>query len=47
MINLYNFEKCLKLGWLKKCDTDQSKGWFKIFETTIEDINKLYRVGTK
>ena len=47
MINLYNFEKSLKLGWLKKLNTDQSKGWFKILETTIADINKLYRVGTK
>ena len=47
MINLYNFEKSRKLGWLKKLNTDQSKDWFKILETTIPDINKLYRVGLK
>ena len=47
MINLYNFEKSRKLGWLKKLNTDQSKVWFKILETTIPDINKLYRVGIK
>ena len=37
MINLYNFVKSLQLGWLKKLNTDQSKGWFKILETTIAE----------
>ena len=47
MINLYNFEKSLKLSWLKELHTNSSKGWYKVLEATVGDLQKLYKVGTK
>ena len=47
MINVCNFEKSLKLSWLKRLGTDSSKAWYKVLETTVRDVNKLYVLGTK
>ena len=47
MMNVFNFEKSLKLSWLKRLGTDSSKAWYKVLETTVRDVNKLYSLGTK
>ena len=49
MINtcIYNFEKSLKLSWLKELHTNSSKKWYRVLKATVGDLQKLYLLGTK
>ena len=40
-------KKCLKFSWLKCLSNDSSKASYKVLETTVRDVNKLYVLGTK
>ena len=45
MINIYNFEKSLKLCWMKKLLLNKTKGWTQILSATLGGLNKLYFTG--
>ena len=44
MINLYHFEKALKLSWIKKL-INQNSQWFKLLQANHSNIEKLLIFG--
>ena len=44
MINVYNFEKCLKLSWLKYI-SNENKPWIQLLKHTVGNLCRIPIVG--
>ena len=44
MINVYNFEKCLKLSWLKYI-SNENKPWIQLLKHTVGNLSRIPIVG--
>ena len=44
MINVYNFEKCLKLSWLKYI-SNETKPWIQLLKHTVGNLSRIPIVG--
>ena len=45
MVNLYHFEKSLKLSWMKKVASQTDSPWYCLLQETIPNINRLFSLG--
>ena len=45
MVDIFYFEKSLKLGWLKQLNIDNKKPWLLILQESINSFKKLYTLG--
>ena len=47
MINIYNFEKALKVSWVKKLITQPNAQWYKLLEAMYGNIDQIVTFGDK
>ena len=45
MINIHNFDKALKISWIKKLVTQPNSQWYKLLTVMYENINKTVIFG--
>ena len=45
MINIHNFDKALKISWIKKLVTQPNSQWYKLLTVMYENINKTLIFG--
>ena len=45
MVDIFNFEKSLKLSWLKQLNIDNKKPWLLLLQESINSFQKLYTLG--
>ena len=45
MINIHNFDKALKINWIKKLVTQPNSQWYKLLTAMYENINKILIFG--
>ena len=45
MVDIFNFEKSLKLSWLKQLNIDNKKPWLLLLQESIHSFQKLYTLG--
>ena len=45
MINVHNFEKALKISWIKKLITHPKSQWYKLLEVMYTKINRILDFG--
>ena len=45
MINIHNFDKALKISWIKKLVTQPNSQWHKLLTVMYENINKTLIFG--
>ena len=47
MINIYNFEKAIKVSWVKKLITQPNSQWYKLLEAMYGNIDQIVTFGDK
>ena len=47
MINIYNFEKALKVSWVKKLITQPNCQWYKLLEAMYGNTDQIVAFGDK
>ena len=45
MINIHNFDKALKISWIKKLMTQPNSQWYKLMTVIYENINQILIFG--
>ena len=45
MVNIFNFERALKLSWIRKLYTMAEKPWYYLFFSTYDNFAKFFKLG--
>ena len=45
MVNIHNFDKALKISWIKKLITKPNLQWFKLMTIMYENIGQILNFG--
>ena len=45
MINIHNFDKALKISWMKKLITQPNSQWYKLMSVIYENFSQILNVG--
>ena len=47
MINIFHFEKSMKLKWLKLIMSSSSTGWYNLLDKSLGNIDKIFTFGSE
>ena len=47
MINIFHFEKSMKLKWLKLIMSSSLTGWYKLLDKCLGNIDKIFTFGSE
>ena len=47
MVNIYAFEKALKLTWIQTCLKNPDSQWYNMFQLICDNIDKLFKSGNE
>ena len=45
MVNIFTFERVLKLSWIRKLYTIAEKPWHYLFSSTYDNFAKFFKLG--
>ena len=46
MINIFHFEKSMKLKWLKLIMSSSSTGWYELLDKCLGNTDKIFTFGS-